>query len=196
MCLDSWKRRFESPGASLPADLVFVGQEDELIHRLQQPGGKGLTGRYRSFQALVNQNVSTQPIPAILLTSPQDLPDKVPLNLYPTLSCDIEAPPALFRSQLELLMWWLINASHNGSQHHAPDRPEHAGLTNCEYKVLELYGQGYHRQQIAERLHRSPYTIDKYRRQLLEKLSLGATHELRAYASALIKNSTNRPPFG
>ena len=66
-------------------------------------------------------------------------------------------------------------------------------LTDRELEVLMLLGEGHERREIAEELALSPKTIDTYKKNLQEKLSLSSNAGLRRYA-AVWKASGNLPP--
>ena len=56
-------------------------------------------------------------------------------------------------------------------------------LTDRELEVLMLLGEGHERREIAETLALSPKTIDTYKKNLQEKLSLSSNAGLRRYAA-------------
>ena len=60
-------------------------------------------------------------------------------------------------------------------------------LTDREFEVLVLIGQGYAPRHIAEQLSLSVSTVEVYRQHLKEKLGLGSATELRRYAIAWFK---------
>ncbi|MEQ1862844.1 MAG: response regulator transcription factor [Chthoniobacteraceae bacterium] len=76
---------------------------------------------------------------------------------------------------------------------HAPARAAHliadAKLSAREREVLALLGEGFRRQAIAQRLGRSPKTIETHQEHLKEKLRVETFEELlpiaQAYAAAL-----------
>lgn len=57
-----------------------------------------------------------------------------------------------------------------------------ASLTAREQEVLRLLAQGLQRTAIAERLHRSPKTVDKHRAAVMRKLDIHDRAELVLYA--------------
>lgn len=61
-------------------------------------------------------------------------------------------------------------------------------LTDREFEVLVLIGQGYPPRHIADQLSLSVSTIEVYRQHLKEKLGLGSATELRRYAIAWFKD--------
>ena len=67
---------------------------------------------------------------------------------------------------------------------HSPDKvaspPEL--LSDREFEVFRLIGNGYGTRAIAERLHLSVKTIDSYREHLKQKLNLGTSSDLVRYA--------------
>lgn len=66
-------------------------------------------------------------------------------------------------------------------------------LTDRELEVLMLMGDGHERREIAGELALSPKTIDTYKKNLQEKLSLSSNAGLRRYA-AVWKASGDLPP--
>ena len=61
-------------------------------------------------------------------------------------------------------------------------------LTDREFEVLVLIGQGYAPRHIADQLSLSVSTVEVYRQHLKEKLGLGSATELRRYAIAWFKD--------
>jgi len=55
-------------------------------------------------------------------------------------------------------------------------------LTNREFEVFSLIGEGYKTRGIAERLYLSPKTVETYRMRIREKLQLNDSAELTLYA--------------
>ncbi|HRJ41185.1 MAG: response regulator transcription factor [Caldilineaceae bacterium] len=60
--------------------------------------------------------------------------------------------------------------------------PTHESLSDREFEVLCILGQGRTISQIAEHLSLSPKTVSTYRRRILTKLELTTTAELIQYA--------------
>jgi DNA-binding NarL/FixJ family response regulator len=58
-----------------------------------------------------------------------------------------------------------------------------ASLTNRELEVFEMIGHGQSGRQIAERLHLSPKTIDRYRENIKHKLGLHSASEVLRQAT-------------
>jgi len=56
-------------------------------------------------------------------------------------------------------------------------------LSDREFEIFELMGDGLSTQQIAERLHLSMKTVDAHRAKIKEKLKLKTTNELISYAA-------------
>jgi len=56
-------------------------------------------------------------------------------------------------------------------------------LSDREFEIFELLGDGLSTQQIAERLHLSMKTVDAHRAKIKEKLKLKTTNELISYAA-------------
>lgn len=61
-------------------------------------------------------------------------------------------------------------------------RPHHESLSDREFQVLQLLGQGKSVKEIGAALELSPKTISTYRERILEKLSLKTTADLIRYA--------------
>jgi DNA-binding NarL/FixJ family response regulator len=61
-------------------------------------------------------------------------------------------------------------------------RPHHESLSDREFQVLQLLGQGRSVKEIGAALELSPKTISTYRERILEKLSLKTTADLIRYA--------------
>ena len=55
-------------------------------------------------------------------------------------------------------------------------------LTNREFEVFSLMGDGYKTRDIAEKLYLSPKTVETYRMRIREKLQLKDSSELTRYA--------------
>jgi DNA-binding NarL/FixJ family response regulator len=58
------------------------------------------------------------------------------------------------------------------------DRPDVASLSDRELEVFQLIAQGLMTQQIAEKMHVSPKTVDTYRARIREKLGISSGTEL------------------
>jgi DNA-binding NarL/FixJ family response regulator len=67
-------------------------------------------------------------------------------------------------------------------QHDSLERPSVDTLSDREWEVFELIGQGLSTRQIAERLHRSIKTIETHREHIKEKLGLANGTELTRHA--------------
>lgn len=61
-------------------------------------------------------------------------------------------------------------------------------LSNREFTVLQLIGQGFQSRQIAEKLHISAKTVESYRAHIKEKLKLSNAKELMKYAILWAQN--------
>lgn len=55
-------------------------------------------------------------------------------------------------------------------------------LTDRELEVLRLFGEGWSTDEIANRLHLSPKTVDVHRGHIKEKLGLKTTPEFTRFA--------------
>jgi DNA-binding NarL/FixJ family response regulator len=70
-------------------------------------------------------------------------------------------------------------------------------LSDREFEIFELLGDGLSTQQIAERLHLSMKTMDAHRAKIKEKLKLKTTNEVISYAARwTISLTGRRAPFG
>ena len=67
-------------------------------------------------------------------------------------------------------------------------------LTDRELELLELFGRGFSRSQIAGRLCLSVRTIESHREHMRRKLGLESAGELARYALKWIESAENRPP--
>ncbi len=63
-----------------------------------------------------------------------------------------------------------------------PDAEAHQALSNREFEVLKLFGQGRSVKEIAGDLSLSPKTISTYRSRILAKLELKTTADIIRYA--------------
>ena len=63
-------------------------------------------------------------------------------------------------------------------------------LSNREFTVFQLIGQGYLTRQIAEKLHISAKTVEAYRSHIKEKLKLANAKELMRYAVLWVQNNS------
>lgn len=61
-------------------------------------------------------------------------------------------------------------------------------LSNREFTVFQLIGQGIQSRQIAEKLHISTKTVESYRAHIKEKLKLNNAKELMKYAILWVQN--------
>jgi len=62
-------------------------------------------------------------------------------------------------------------------------------LSNREFTVFNLIGQGYQTSAIAEKLHVSAKTVESYRSHIKEKLKLSNAKELMKYAVLWVQNN-------
>lgn len=63
-----------------------------------------------------------------------------------------------------------------------PSAGPEAKLSDRELEVLRLFGEGWSTDEIAERLHLSPKTVDVHRANMKRKLGLKTTPEFQRYA--------------
>lgn len=66
-----------------------------------------------------------------------------------------------------------------------------AKLTDRELEVLRLFGEGWSTEEIAQRLHRSPKTVDVHRAHIKEKLDLKTTPEFQRFAIQWVASQRN-----
>lgn len=81
----------------------------------------------------------------------------------------------------------LNRARNNGQEQLAPIE----SLTDREFVVFELFGQGLTAKQVAERLHRSVKTIETHRDNIKTKLGIETSAELFHRATLWVKESHN-----
>jgi DNA-binding NarL/FixJ family response regulator len=67
-----------------------------------------------------------------------------------------------------------------------------ARLSDREFEVFELLGEGLSAREIAERLHLSTKTVDAHRAKIKAKLVIKTTSELISYAARWIEHRANR----
>jgi DNA-binding NarL/FixJ family response regulator len=67
-----------------------------------------------------------------------------------------------------------------------------AQLSDREFEVFELLGEGLSARKIAERLHLSTKTVDVHRANIKAKLVIKTTPELISYAARWIEHRANR----
>ena len=67
--------------------------------------------------------------------------------------------------------------------HTTPNRSSIESLSDREFEVFQLMGQGLSARQIAERLHLSGKTIDAHRSKIKDKLKMKTSAELIAFAA-------------
>lgn len=92
---------------------------------------------------------------------------------------------------------WLASAVRNrlvdkflGRQ--SVDASSLEGLSDREFEVFQLIGQGLKTRQIAEQLHLSPKTVDTYRAHLKEKLNLENGIDLVRHALHWVEHRGSR----
>ena len=66
------------------------------------------------------------------------------------------------------------------------------GLSDREFEIFQLLGQGQNTRQIAETLRLDVKTVETYRLRLKEKLQVGSTSELLQQAVNWVQNSEKR----
>ena len=76
--------------------------------------------------------------------------------------------------------------------HTASVRSLIAQLSDREFEVFELLGEGLSARKIAERLHLSTKTVDVHRANIKAKLVIKTTPELISYAARWIEHRANR----
>ena len=74
----------------------------------------------------------------------------------------------------------------------APERSLIGRLSDREFEVFELLGEGISAREIAGRLHLSTKTVDTHRANIKSKLVIKTTSELISYAARWIEHRANR----
>jgi DNA-binding NarL/FixJ family response regulator len=74
----------------------------------------------------------------------------------------------------------------------APVRSLIAQLSDREFEVFELLGEGVSAHEIARRLHISTKTVDAHRANIKKKLIIKTTSELISYAARWMEHRVNR----
>ena len=74
----------------------------------------------------------------------------------------------------------------------APVRSLIAQLSDREFEVFELLGEGVSAHEIARRLHISTKTVDAHRANIKTKLIIKTTYELISYAARWMEHRANR----
>jgi DNA-binding NarL/FixJ family response regulator len=74
----------------------------------------------------------------------------------------------------------------------APERSLIGRLSDREFEVFELLGEGISAREIAGRLHLSTKTVDAHRANIKSKLVIKTTSELISYAARWIEHRANR----
>src|SRR6266436_5301135 len=74
----------------------------------------------------------------------------------------------------------------------APARSLIAQLSDREFEVFELLGEGVSAHEIARRLHISTKTVDAHRANIKTKLIIKTTYELISYAARWMEHRANR----
>ena len=75
----------------------------------------------------------------------------------------------------------IVSARHDGAQ-----------LSDREFEVFELLGEGVSAHEIAKRLHLSAKTVDAHRANIKAKLIIKTTSELISYAERWMEHRANR----
>lgn len=66
-------------------------------------------------------------------------------------------------------------------------------LTDRELEVLRLFGEGWSTEEVAQKLHLSPKTVDVHRGKIKEKLSLTTTPEFLRFAIRWVQSHQSPP---
>lgn len=69
-----------------------------------------------------------------------------------------------------------------GALEHSADRPPHETLSERQFAILRLIGQGKRLNEIADALHISAKTVTGYRRRLLDKMGAESNAQITRYA--------------
>lgn len=99
-------------------------------------------------------------------------PERLAAAIRTVLSGQVALSPRMAGKMLESMV---------GSAGQASLEPE-AKLTDRELEVLRLSGEGWSTEEIAQRLHLSPKTVDVHRAHIKEKLGLKTTPEFQRFA--------------
>lgn len=100
-------------------------------------------------------------------------PERLAAAIRTILSGEVALSPRMSAKVLESMV--------GGPAAKAEAGPE-AKLTDRELEVMKLYGEGWSTDEIANRLHLSPKTVDVHRAHIKEKLSLKTTPEFARFA--------------
>jgi DNA-binding NarL/FixJ family response regulator len=73
----------------------------------------------------------------------------------------------------------------------APHRSSIENLSDREFEVFELIGEGLSTRQVAGRLHLSAKTVDAHRANIKEKLKMNTSAELISFAARWIAYRTD-----
>lgn len=111
-----------------------------------------------------------------------DAPERLAAAIRTVLSGQIAVSPNMAAKILESA------AAPSGKIGGGPE----ARLTDRELEVMKLYGEGWGTEEIANRLHLSPKTVDVHRMHIKEKLDLKTTPEFQRFAIRWVA-SQNKP---
>ncbi len=99
-------------------------------------------------------------------------PERLAAAIRTVLSGQVALSPRMSAKMLESMV---------GSLGRAGAGPE-ARLTDRELEVMRLFGEGWSTEEIAQRLHLSPKTVDVHRAHIKDKLGLKTTPEFQRFA--------------
>lgn len=85
----------------------------------------------------------------------------------------------------------LLESMVGGPTAKAEAGPE-SKLTDRELEVMKLFGEGWSTDEIANRLHLSPKTVDVHRAHIKEKLGLKTTPEFTRFAIRWVASQPGR----
>lgn len=111
-----------------------------------------------------------------------DAPERLAAAIRTVLSGQIAVSPGMAAKILESA------ATPSGKIGGGPE----AKLTDRELEVMRLFGEGWSADEIAQRLHLSPQTVDVHRAHIKEKLGLETTPEFQRFAIRWVA-SQNKP---
>lgn len=102
----------------------------------------------------------------------QEAPERLAAAIRTVLNGQVALSPRMSAKMLESMV---------GPPGKTSTGPE-AKLTDRELEVMCLYGEGWSTEEIANRLHLSPKTVDVHRMHIKEKLELKTTPEFQRFA--------------
>jgi DNA-binding NarL/FixJ family response regulator len=102
----------------------------------------------------------------------QEAPERLAAAIRTVLNGQVALSPRMSAKMLESMV---------GPSGRVASGPE-SKLTDRELEVMCLYGEGWSTEEIAQRLHLSPKTVDVHRMHIKEKLGFKTTPEFQRFA--------------